>query len=133
MASPVAAPQVRAERLLPSTYESVAHARTIAIGLLASAGLSADCTDDVSMVVSELVTNAIRHTGGTAFHLSASVQDRVVRVAVSDCSKELPMRMVDSDEHEGGRGIAVVEALSKEWGATLLPLGKTVWATIRAR
>lgn len=88
--------------------------------------------DDVRLVVSELVTNAVRHTFG-AVRAVASDVDGAIRVEVFDESMRLPsaMRATDVDTH--GRGLAIVERLSDTWGSEHIVfegrVGKVVWAT----
>ncbi|MGW6979893.1 SpoIIE family protein phosphatase [Streptomyces sp. NPDC054932] len=78
------------------------------------------------LIVSELVTNAIRHAGG-------SVRLRLIRAdtltcEVSDSSNTQPrMRRARSSE-EGGRGLYIVAQLSHRWGSRYTGEGKTVWS-----
>ena len=83
------------------------------------------------LVVSELVTNAMIHTGGD-IELTVSEHRRAVRVAVRDRSPDLPVeRQPGLDTH--GRGLTIVADLSRAWG--VLPHadgGKVVWAVLGA-
>ncbi|MFJ6756307.1 SpoIIE family protein phosphatase [Streptomyces sp. NPDC091273] len=78
------------------------------------------------LIVSELVTNAIRHAGGP-------VRLRLIRAdtltcEVSDSSNTQPrMRRARSSE-EGGRGLYIVAQLSHRWGSRYTTGGKTVWS-----
>ncbi|MER6198330.1 SpoIIE family protein phosphatase [Streptomyces sp. NPDC001586] len=78
------------------------------------------------LIVSELVTNAIRHAGG-------AVRLRLIRAdtltcEVSDASNTQPrMRRARSSE-EGGRGLYIVAQLSHRWGSRYTRGGKTVWS-----
>ncbi|MFJ3722865.1 SpoIIE family protein phosphatase [Streptomyces sp. NPDC090045] len=78
------------------------------------------------LIVSELVTNAIRHAGGP-------VRLRLIRAdtltcEVSDSSNTQPrMRRARSSE-EGGRGLYIVAQLSHRWGSRYTAGGKTVWS-----
>ncbi|MFC9292545.1 SpoIIE family protein phosphatase [Streptomyces sp. NPDC057011] len=78
------------------------------------------------LIVSELVTNAIRHAGG-------QVRLRLIRAdtltcEVSDSSNTQPrMRRARSSE-EGGRGLYIVAQLSHRWGSRYTAGGKTVWS-----
>jgi anti-sigma regulatory factor (Ser/Thr protein kinase) len=78
--------------------------------------------DDVLLVASELATNAVMHSGCTAgeeFELSAERRDGCVRIAVSDPGHGggEPRRRTPDPSRPGGMGLAVVEQLSREWGA----------------
>ena len=89
--------------------------------------------DDVEIVVSELITNAVRVSRSDwTVTLRLLIDQEAVLVAVADESDELPeIRDVGPDETEG-RGLLIVEALSRgNCGYTLgLYGGKTVWALI---
>jgi anti-sigma regulatory factor (Ser/Thr protein kinase) len=100
----------------------------------------ADLADTAELLVSELVTNAVQvsaklQTAGTpVIHLWVT-SDRVSMVIhVWDASSEMPVRRLDADEldEEGGRGLLLVETLSKDWGAYRKADGKVVWCLITA-
>ena len=94
--------------------------------------------DDLTLVVSELVTNALRHGLGAGAHatgVGVSLYGTASRVmcVVSDPSDEVPVRVTPDHTHDSGRGLQIVEALSMYWGWTPLerdgdPAGKSVWA-----
>ena len=94
-------------------------------------------SDTVLLVVSELVTNAVLHAR-SEFELTVSGTDRVVRVEVSDHNPELPVwpelpvsTTGAPDEACGGRGLALVRSLAKDWGVEAHPGdGKTVWCEV---
>jgi anti-sigma regulatory factor (Ser/Thr protein kinase) len=99
-------------------------------------GIRSDDVDAVTLVVSELVGNAIRHTAATEdaeLDISWAVGDQEVYVCVGDPSDELPRRKFPDAESTGGRGLTIVEALSKDWGADPTPSGKRVWARVPVR
>jgi len=85
-------------------------------------------------VVSELVTNAIRHTFG-AVQLGLADVDGDVLVEVFDESLRVPSVVDAGDDATSGRGLAIVAALSRGWGAEELArdgrVGKVVWARCR--
>jgi MEDS: MEthanogen/methylotroph, DcmR Sensory domain/Histidine kinase-like ATPase domain len=90
----------------------------------------AGLADNAELVVSELVSNAIRH-GGQRFRLTVSRSADGVRLAVTDPSPALPTpRTDDLDGSINGRGMHLIEAVSCAWGTTVHPDGKTVWADI---
>lgn len=94
--------------------------------------------DDLTLVVSELVTNALRHGLGAGAHakgVGVALYGTASRVmcAVSDPSDEAPVRVTPDHTHDSGRGLQIVEALSMYWGWTPLErdgdsAGKSVWA-----
>jgi signal transduction histidine kinase len=95
-------------------------------------------TDDLALVVTELVTNALRHgVGGPdaagSVHVELYGTESRVMCAVSDPSDEVPVRVSPDIAHDSGRGLQIVEALSMYWGWTALARdggsgGKSVWA-----
>jgi two-component sensor histidine kinase len=97
-------------------------------------------TDVAELVVSELVTNALRHgipsacklIGEGAVRLRLLAQPPFVMCMVSDPGSGIPV-LRDSDlSSECGRGLRVVEACSVRWGWHLLDEGgKIVWALLR--
>lgn len=83
---------------------------------------------ELEIVVSELLTNAIRHAG-TAAVVTCSLDDAGgVDVAVADSSATAPLPRSADDVATSGRGLAIVEALSDAWGTQVAGDGKTVWA-----
>jgi anti-sigma regulatory factor (Ser/Thr protein kinase) len=85
---------------------------------------------DAGIVASELMTNAIEHGNG-AVELRISWQAGLLRIEVSDqAGSENPrLRQADDDDF-GGRGLALVHALSDRWGWLPNAAGKTVWAEL---
>ncbi|MFW6690372.1 ATP-binding protein [Streptomyces sp. MAR4 CNX-425] len=93
---------------------------------------SLDAADAAAcLVISELVTNAVRHARLAAVIVRVSrVGPRRVRVAVVDLSRT-PPTLIDADvDDESGRGLATVAAVSTAWGVDTLPWGKRVWADL---
>ncbi len=86
-----------------------------------------------SLVATELVTNAVIHADAGPTQLLLSLQVARLRIEVSDGdSSRLPRRMHREVTADGGRGLALVDALSAAWG-TLRPrrgVGKTVWCEL---
>ncbi|AQW55347.1 MULTISPECIES: ATP-binding protein [Streptomyces] len=113
--------------LLPSEPSSVPRARRLAIAQLGVWGLH-DFSDDAELLVSELVTNALRHAGGPIrLTLSLCSVDRAFRCEVADEHPgELRVRRTCGDD-EGGRGLHLLDLLSRCWGSTCTAAGKVVW------
>lgn len=88
-----------------------------------------DLVDDVVLVVSELVTNAVLHGGGcTGVEVTTTAAG--VRVEVRDASREPPMLGRPSEGSLTGRGLRLVASLSAAWGADAEGAGKVVWADL---
>ncbi|MER7461224.1 ATP-binding protein [Micromonospora sp. NPDC126480] len=80
---------------------------------------------DAVLVADELVSNAVRHGGG-CLRLQLSVRDGEVTISAVDGSAVVPRRR--DPDGDGGRGLAIIEALSQAWGVDDLPDGgKRVW------
>jgi DNA-binding NarL/FixJ family response regulator len=114
---------------LPPSVHSVAEARVAARSALSQWGL-AELAADCSVVVSELVTNAVVHAGGRC-ELRLSNHRRSVRVAVVDSGPGTPEPLAPSDARIGGRGLQIVDSMSTAWGVDGLADGrKLVWAEL---
>ncbi len=79
-----------------------------------------------TMLVSELVTNAVLHAG-TPIEVVVRLGGDRVRVEVHDGAPRLPMRKHYSTMSGTGRGLLLVEQLASDWGAEPTDAGKTVW------
>lgn len=97
--------------------------------------------DDVSVITSELVGNALRHgrshgaepSGQLPIHVSLMRGSSDVLCAVADRSTDLPVLKEPDDLAENGRGMHVIASLSGLWGWTPPDVdGKVVWAIVRS-
>ncbi|MCI3245502.1 ATP-binding protein [Streptomyces spinosisporus] len=121
-----------AEVPLPSRPESAATARRLAqVVVLRQWGLTPKTTEDAVLLVSELVGNAVRHTGARTFGLRMRRRRGWFRIEVRDPSRGLPCLMPVQDMDVSGRGLFLVDKLSDRWGVDLLPRGKTTWFEMR--
>src|SRR5512144_118320 len=85
--------------------------------------------EDIRLVVSELATNAMVHAR-TPFTVTLSAGDCTVLLAVQDGSTTVPVKAVPQVTDMRGRGLVLVEQLSREWGANTDGAGsKSVWAS----
>jgi anti-sigma regulatory factor (Ser/Thr protein kinase) len=99
-----------------------------------------DLADTAALLVSELVTNAIQAsakvqaTGTPVVHLRITSNRTSMIIHVWDASNEMPVIRLGTDEldEEGGRGLLLVETLSKDWGVHRKSDGKVVWCLITA-
>jgi anti-sigma regulatory factor (Ser/Thr protein kinase) len=89
--------------------------------------------DDVVLVASELVSNAIRHAPATQTHdVCWDFDPTGVTVRVRDSSDRYPVQRAASSAEPGGRGLRIIAAMSDGWGVQPVPGGgKEVWAHIR--
>lgn len=81
------------------------------------------------LLVSELITNAIRHGVGPPL-VRLTWSGRLLRVAVSDHSDRQPRIRATSSTEPGGFGMQLLERLALRWGVTPLHPGKRVWAEL---
>ncbi|MFE5856416.1 ATP-binding protein [Streptomyces sp. NPDC056500] len=117
---------------LPSRPESAATARRLTHGVVARQwGLSAQTAEYAVLLVSELVGNAVRHTGARVFGLRLLRRRGWIRIEVRDPSRGLPCLLPVQPMDISGRGLFLVDKLSDRWGVDLLPRGKTTWFEMR--
>ncbi|MFF0744074.1 ATP-binding protein [Streptomyces sp. NPDC004111] len=117
---------------LPSRPESAGHARRLTQCIVQRQwGLSAQLTEYAVLLVSELVGNAVRHTGARVFGLRMLRRRGWIRIEVRDPSRGLPCLMPVHELDVSGRGLFLVDKLSDRWGVDLLPRGKTTWFEMR--
>ncbi|WP_416069204.1 ATP-binding protein [Streptomyces buecherae] len=122
-----------AEVRLLSRPESAAAARRLTQNVvLRQWGLGPQMAEHAVLLVSELVGNAVRHTGARAFGLRLLRRRGWIRVEVRDPSRGLPCLMPVHELDVSGRGLFLVDKLSDRWGVDLLPCGKTTWFEMRA-
>lgn len=119
--------------LLPADPSSIARARhwVAALGRRAHVGPSAEHT--LELLTSEVLTNAIVHTGASApISVRADLRQDAVRVEVTDTDTTMPVVRPPSATRAGGNGMRIVEMLASTWGVDVHPgAGKTVWFEAR--
>ncbi|MFG2093449.1 SpoIIE family protein phosphatase [Streptomyces sp. NPDC048612] len=112
---------------LPAEPAAVGKARELATGQLREWGLE-ELTYTTELVVSELVTNGIRHAAGP-LHLRL-LRDRTLLTEVSDAAHTSPHLRHSASDDEGGRGLFIVAQLVQRWGTRYTPYGKTIWTEL---
>lgn len=134
---------------LSASARTVADARRFTLSTLRGWRICAALADDATLIVSELVSNALRYgvrdtcdatddrVAGpvvTPAWLALTRRDGGVMCAVSDGGASTPQLGAPDPLAESGRGLRIVEQLSDDWGWTLPDRsGKTVWATLSPR
>jgi len=91
-----------------------------------------DARSDVALLVSELVTNSVRHGGGqpdSAIEVVATAAPQVVRVEVADRGPGFDTEDAHRERRIGGYGLKLVEELTTRWGTTHNG-GSRVWFEI---
>ncbi|OLZ70800.1 serine/threonine protein phosphatase [Streptomyces sp. IMTB 2501] len=84
-----------------------------------------DLSDSVELLVSEVVTNAVRYASRPV--TLRLLRTDVLRCEVGDDVPQLPRLRQARATDEGGRGLYLVNRLARRWGATRLSTGKVVW------
>lgn len=105
-------------------------ARRLARRALSRWGLE-DLSDAVELLVSEVVTNAVRYAERPV--TLRLLRTDVLRCEVGDDSPQLPRQRKARETDEGGRGLFLVNRLARRWGATRLSSGKVVWFELPTR
>ncbi|MER5400831.1 SpoIIE family protein phosphatase [Streptomyces sp. NPDC002599] len=110
----------------PNNPAIVSMARKAATTQLARWDVGADLVDNTALIVSELVTNAVRYAKGP-IRLRLILGDTLT-CEVADDSSTAPhlRRALDTDEH--GRGLFITAQLTRRWGVRGVSRGKAIWA-----
>ncbi|MFF4954681.1 ATP-binding protein [Streptomyces chattanoogensis] len=120
---------------LPARRTSVPEARKRVIALLREWGAAQQVRDDVELVVSELFTNAVRHTDSEKVGCELTLLGSYLRIEITDEGGpgiSAPHAQPGSLDKEGGRGLFLVGALSESWGTRHddSGRGRIVWADL---
>ncbi|MEO3974633.1 ATP-binding protein [Streptomyces sp. CAU 1734] len=119
---------------LPARVECVSRARKLAQDRLLCWGIGEDVTDTALLIVSELVTNAVVHSGSHLIFCELWNGVGQLRISVRDqgCAPTGPHVCQTKAAAERGRGLLLVEAVSSAWGAHAVQRGsgRIVWAEV---
>ena len=131
-------PRIATHTPAPESH-AIAAARSFTFQTMHKWGVT-DSADDIAAVVTELLTNAIRHALPQAQHATGTLSPWPIKVgllhpgshvicAIADPSTELPELREPDWQDESGRGLLVVSSLSDHWGCSAAPdeQGKVVW------
>ncbi|MGW6404621.1 ATP-binding protein [Streptomyces sp. NPDC055134] len=113
---------------IPRELTSVRQARRLVTAQLRDWNLEG-LADTAELLVSELVTNALRHTRGP-LRLNLQVRGPRLRCEVEDTAPAGPVRRVVDTDAEGGRGTELLDLLADAWGSTRTATGKTTWCVM---
>ncbi|MFE2743390.1 ATP-binding protein [Streptomyces scopuliridis] len=117
---------------------SVPRARALLRAVLSDWGVSQDVAEEGELILSELVTNALRvrvpADRQVGVRIARSVEDGMLHLEVSDAGAGKPGVRVPTEDETCGRGLMLVEALAHRWGVKERAggIGKTVWAELKA-
>lgn len=113
---------------LPGGPEAAGQARDALrrLGTLRGATL-----DKLRLVVTELVTNSVRHAGTGKVELTVLASPEVIRVEVADDGPGFtPRKRGQDDDREGGWGLFLVERLASRWGVLSADDHTRVWCEV---
>ncbi|BCL25836.1 ATP-binding protein [Streptomyces aurantiacus] len=142
-ATPVLPTGVRPSRFLrsvvPAQPSRASGVRRMVAEQLSHLRLPAELLDNAVLATDELFANAVKHGSpdpGETVTVSVECTDHEVRVTVADRSTDLPRHRTAGTAEESGRGLAIVAALTDDWGiASPEPgeTGKRVWFSLDIR
>ncbi|MFF4113598.1 ATP-binding protein [Streptomyces sp. NPDC001714] len=115
---------------LPRDLTSVRQARRLVTAQLGDWAVG-DLADTAELLVSELVTNALRHTRGP-LRLNLQLRHSRLLCEVEDTESAGPARGVADPGAENGRGIELLDLLADAWGSVRTATGKTMWFELQA-
>lgn len=120
---------------LRARAELVRNAREFVCLIMRSHGAASDAVDDAELIVSELVTNVVRHCGRTLGPVAVVELTKIgtlLRIEVYDASPLVPVQRTTDSGEEYGRGLTIVAALADQWGHDVTSEGKCVWCELTA-
>ena len=118
-------------RTLPGVPASARASRQVLAAAL-EGWCDAEVQDAAALLISELVTNGVRHAEGDV-RVRISVGARTVRVEIGDESPRMPVMRTPQPTDIGGRGMRIVDDLSLRWGIEARRTGKSVWFELPRR
>jgi two-component sensor histidine kinase len=123
---------------IPPSAASVAAVRHALAEALQPVG-TVDSVADAALVLSELVSNAVRHAQplpGNGLLIDWHLEDsgHTVVIAVTDGAFDAePRPRAATPGHDSGRGLSIVSTLASDWGVRTTEHDKTVWARVTLR
>lgn len=119
----------RVSAQLPATPHAPRFARHLVNEMCTRWGLGNELRERATMVVTELVTNAVQHTAG-GIDLVVTVRRYVLRLEVSDHSSALPHARQPTLDGTGNHGLRLVTRLASRWGSKPTTQGKIIWVDL---
>jgi anti-sigma regulatory factor (Ser/Thr protein kinase) len=124
-------PQARCTHSLPNRPESVRKARAWLRAILTAHGHD-DAVDPALLIMSELVTNAVRHaTQSATIEILCELDPDILTLSVIDHDIRQPVILEVTSDDERGRGLILISSISDEWGCHPHTTGKLVFARLK--
>ena len=114
---------------LPPTAAALGDGRHFATDALAQWSLPDALVEDATLIVSELLTNAVVH-GAPPIRLRLRRTPKELAIEVDDNSSAMPRKLRAGPNDLHGRGLAIVAAIGSRWAARANGHGKTVWSSL---
>ncbi|WP_375480949.1 ATP-binding protein [uncultured Jatrophihabitans sp.] len=114
---------------VPDAPADARHFARTALGQLVDGDADGVLRQDVELIISELVTNAVRAESPTVV-VGLALDGRKLLVTVGDLAAGWPEQREAGIHDTTGRGLPLVSAISSSWGVHMLTSGKTVWAEL---
>ncbi|MFG3253425.1 ATP-binding protein [Streptomyces sp. NPDC048172] len=116
----------------PRTARSVPRARAMLRSLL-DAWDEGEAADTAELLLSELVTNAVRAPAprDRQVEFTARAAEGALRLEVADAGDGRPEPREAGETDESGRGLFLIAALTERWGVSERAVGKTVWCELK--
>ena len=119
-----------AETTISFAPAGVREARRFLRNTLHNWNVSRESIPDVTLLVSELVSNAVVHGQGPG-RMTLRLRSGVLTVEVADGSEKPPVKSEDESlERSSGRGLQLVDTVAADWGAKRVGSGKVVWFSV---
>ncbi|MEU8786188.1 ATP-binding protein [Streptomyces sp. NPDC048637] len=116
---------------LPTEERAAAKARSFTRAQLRTWGVGEDVTYEACILVSELVTNTLQHSGAEGFCVGLARSGRRLCIEVTDDGEwQEPAAPAANDVAECGRGLALANALTQGFGVHRTPSGTCAWALL---
>ncbi|SEB61380.1 MULTISPECIES: ATP-binding protein [Streptomyces] len=124
-------PRDLGENIPDQDAQRVSQMRHLAKACLVYWKLSA-LTGDVMLLVSELVTNGVKHSCGTEITMTLCTADGGLRLEVSDETSQRPQIQHPDNDAESGRGLQLVQWITQQHGGSwgVSPDGTSTWCSI---
>lgn len=119
---------MRVSATFPSRPDAPGRARRFIAETLATLGVPD--ADVPMLIVSELASNVVRHGGDDPFEVTLEVARSTLRIEVRDGGTARPRLREIDHETTSGRGIHIVERLTRSWGTRPEGAGKVVWVEL---